>query len=774
MSTMQKGAIKVREVRSVGRPVPGVRRAQPLPATPPSQETASGSLLGEYLLTLKRHRLALLLFALGGSVLGVLLGAGSLPTYQTRTSLDIRPLNGDFMNIRSVAPTGEGTPADADTNLQTQIRLLQSDTLMGATIEHMMAQPHPAAIERGDWISQLRRGLHLGDPAPIPYREAVEDAAQQLKVKPLGLTRLVELSCSSWDARLSAAFCNNIVTTYEDQDLQVRSSEATKVSGWLTRQVGDIRSRVQETEAQLNTAVHGNGLALSQANTSVGEQRLQSLQNEVVKAQADRIAKEAAADEDRTAAVGTQPDAVENPAHRAYEVKLADLQSRIAELEPPLTEENPKIKQLRAQIKDAEAGLRATEATTQSVSNNQLAAARHREELLTLTYNAQLASVSSDLQQSAKVSLLRSELESEQQLYQTLLQRAREAGFASAMQASTIRVVDPAVVPLLPFSPKRKTAAGVGLLLGAIFGVVFAFYRERTENVFRMPGEVFRMLDVQELGVIPAGITQSRVIGGSPSMSLMRTDGTDAPGGSPLAMAHWDEKFSIAAEAYSNATFSILQAEAGNASKAYAVSSPKVGEGKTTITSNLGVALSKAKLRVALIDGDMRRPSLSKAFGIRGSVGLRDFLRGRLAPSEVMNAGMLRETAFPNLYLLPAGEGDEDTVELLNSQRLPELLAELSKQFDVVLIDTPPALHMVDTRIMARECDGVILVVRAGSTTLDEAADARDLFDRDGVHLIGTILNDFDPHAQGHGKYYKAYEQYHNSDKSSGKAVNAA
>ena len=773
MSTLQKGAIKVREVRAVGRPVRGSRRAQPLAPAPVAD--TGGSLLEEYLLTLKRHRVALLLFALGGAVLGVLLGAGSLPTYQTRTSLDIRPLNSDFMNIRSVATTGEGTPADADTNLQTQIRLLQSDTLIKATTEHMLARPHPASLARQDWISQLRRSLHLGAVSPIPYREAVEDAGQQLKVKPLGLTRLVELSCSSWSAQLSADFCNSVVTTYEDQDLQVRSSEATKVSGWLTRQVADIRNRVQQTEAQLDAAVGGNGLALSQANTSVGEQRLQALQNEVVKAQADRIAKEASADEEKSASPGTQPDAIENPAHRAYEVKVADLQSRIAELEPPLTEENPKIKQLRAQIREAQAGLANTEATTLSVSNNQLAAARHREELLTLTYNAQLAHVSADLQQSAKVSLLRSELESEQQLYQTLLQRAREAGFASAMQASTIRVVDPAVVPVMPFSPKRKTAAAVGVLLGAVLGIVFAFFRERTENVFRMPGEVMRMLDVQELGVIPASALQSRVIGSSTSLNLMRTGGGEpvAPA-SPLAMAHWDEKFSIAAEAYSNATFSILQTEAGRSSRAYAVSSPKVGEGKTTITSNLGVALSKAKLKVALIDGDMRRPSLSKAFAIRSSVGLRAFLRGRLNAADVLKAGLLQETAFANLFVLPAGEGDEDTVELLNSQRLPELLSELTKQFDIVLIDTPPALHMVDTRIMARECDGLILVVRAGSTTLDEAANARDLFDRDGVHLIGTILNDFNPYAQGQAKYYKAYEQYGNRDGNSGKAVNAA
>ena len=768
---MSNGAIKVREVQALGRPARGVRRSQPVAAAAPE----GGSLLQEYLLTLKRHRGALAIFALSGALLGLLIGAGSLPTYETRTSLDIRSLNGDFMNMRSVAPTGDNTPAEADTNLQTQIKLLQSDTLLAMTVDRMMDEPHPTSLDREDWISRLRRGVHLGNPEPIPYRAALEDASKHLKVKPLGLTRLVELTCESWNPQLSAGFCNHLVTTYEDEDLQVRSSEATKVSGWLTHQVADIRQRVQQTQAQLQAAVGGNGLALSQANTSVGEERLRDLQQEMVKAQADRIAKEAQSDEDRSAAPGTQPDALDNPAHRAYELKLADLRGKLAELEPTLTEENPKIKQLRSQIHDAEAGLTASENTSVARSKNDLGAARHREELLTLTYNAQLASVSADLQQSAKVSLLRSELDSEQQLYQTLLQRAREAGFASAMQASTIRVIDPAQMPNAPFSPKRKTAACVGLLLGAIFGTVFAFYRERTENVFRMPGEVTRMLDVHELGVIPAGEMQARVISQTGALNLMRGTGEDGlPAQSPLAMAHWDEKFSLAAEAYSNATFSILQSEAGRSSKAYVVSSPKVGEGKTTVTSNLGVALSKAKLRVVLVDGDLRRPSLHKAFSISNSTGLRDYLRGRLDPAAVVRSGLLRETVFPNLAVMPAGVGDEDSVELLNSQRMPDLLAALAKDFDVVLIDTPPALHMVDTRIMARECDGVILVVRAGITTLDEAANARDLFDRDGVHLVGTILNDFNPHTQGHGKYYKAYEQYQNRNGGSGKAVTAA
>ncbi len=779
MADVTKGAIRVRDVRAaVGRPQGKARRSQP---AAPAPVEGGGTLLEEYLRTLNRHRLLLLLFAGTGVLLALLTGFWTLPVYATRTSLDIRALNTDFMNMRSVAPTGDNAPAEADTNLQTQIKLLQSDTLVNQTMDRMLAQPHPETIDREDLFSRVRRALHVGHPAPILYRDALGEAAQHFKVKPLGLTRLVEISCEAWNAKLAADFCNSLISTYQQQDLQVRSQEATEVSGWLTRQVADIRQRVQQTQDELEKAVGNNGLRLSQANTSIGEQRLQALQGEVVKAQSDRIAKEAAADEDRNAASapGTLAEVQQDPAHRAYEIRQAELRSQLAALTPTLTANNPKVIALQQQIHEAEAGLQSTANNSVARDHNDLQAARHREQLLTLTYNAELATVSSDLQQSAKVSLLRSEMDSEQQLYQTLLQRAREAGFASAMQAATIRVIDPAQVPRMPASPRRSMEFLVGLLLGLAAGMVTAFYRERTQNVFRLPGELTRMLDIQELGVIPAGLTQGRSFATPAPGGLLRMDasqGMFAPGPA-LDMTRWDEKFSLAAEAYSNATFSILQAGAGRSSRTYAVSSPKVGEGKTTITSNLGVALSKAKLRVLLIDGDLRRPSLHKAFGLTRGPGMREALRNRpVGVGELVKAGLLRETAFPNLSVITAGSGDEDSVELLHSERLPKLLHELSENFDIVLVDTPPALHMVDTRMIARACDGVILVVRASVTTLDEAAKARDQFDSDGVHLVGTILNDFDPQRQGYNGYYKAYEQYQKPDGGKGpeKAVTAA
>ena len=738
-------------------------------------EAETMGLLQEYFQTVRRYKWSLLTFGLAGLVLSVLFGLTTLPVYQARTSLEFRQLNGDFLNMHSVNQLNSDAGPEGDTNLQTQMRLLDSDTSLQDTVVRIDQMEHPASVERNDLLSRLERAFHLGHPQAIPYSVALAEAARGVKVKPLGVTRLVEITCDAWSPELAARFCNELSTTYQENDLQARSSEAAKTSAWLTKQVADVKQRAEETQDKLNSAVGGDGLALN-PNNNVGESRLRALQDELVKAQADRISKEAEAGMDRTAAPGTTPEVQDSPAHRAYENQLSDLRAQLAKLSPSLTDENPKIKTLKVQIRAAEDGMREADTNSLTRQNNELSSARHRESLLNVTYSAELAKVSSDLQRAAKVSLLRSELDSEQQLYQTLLQRAKEAGFASAMQAATIRVVDPAKVPDLPFSPQRKIAAGVGIFIGALFGTAFAFYRERTLNVFRKPGDVQRYLHVHELGTIPAlrefatpnklGPITLSAVSTSPRALLPGTTDT-----TPLA--HWKDEFSLAAEAYRNTTLSILISEAKKGPRTYVVASPNAGEGKTTVTSNLGVALSKSKMRVVLVDGDLRKPNLHNAFAMENKVGLRNILRGEFDLKTTPLSSFAHQTELPNVSVIPAGEGDEELMELLHSSSLPLLLDRLSANFDMILIDSPPTLHMADTRILAREADGVILVFRASTTTLDAAAMARDLFDRDGIPLVGTILNDFNPQREGWTSYYKDYYRYQRKG-TSGKAATAA
>ncbi len=763
------------------------RQASPLPAPldpaifdpapiEPFRGERRSNLLLDYVRTLVRFRWIIVLCAAAGILASLLLNLSTLPVYRARTSLDIQNLNGDFMNMHTLSPTG-GAESSSESYVQTQIKLLQSDTLLDRTVSRLESEQHPAYIERDDLVSGLKRTLHISRTEPLAYQALIDDAARQVKVKPLGVTRLVEITCDSWNAAFSAKFCNTLTQEFKDEDLEVRSAEAQKTSDWLTRQVADVRLKAEESQKKLEAATGGNGLVLSQESNSVGEDRLRQMQAELVRAQADRMEKEAQAGVAGSASPTSLPSVLDNPAYRQLQTQLADLQNRVAEIVPPLTEENPRVIHLRSQIKEVETEMAVERRTSTSRMGNEFASARHREALLKAAYDAQVQSVSSELGQASKVNLLRREVDSEQQLYQTLLSRAKEAGFASAMQATTIRIVDTARAPRVPVSPRRVPAAGVGLLLGSAFGLGFALFKERSSEVFRLPGEAPRFLNVQELGVIPTADTGQRktVISSiHAARALLRDPDTELPDPheNALSIARWQDHFSIVAEAYRNTTFSILLSEAATRrARIYVVSSPNAGEGKTTVTSNLGVALSQSKRRVLLVDGDLRKPGLHRALHMANELGLRNILRGEIDLEKTPVTDFCRPTSVRNLSLLSSGTGSEEVVELLHSPLVGDLLARLSREFDMILVDTPPMLHMADARIFARQADGAILVLRAASTGREQAEDARNLFEHDRVRLIGTILNRFDPSAEGRSGYYSSYYRYKHQIEANEKAM---
>jgi succinoglycan biosynthesis transport protein ExoP len=739
-----------------------LRHSSPRQDFTPALQPERGGLIEEYIRALRRHRGMIALCVAAGLVLSLLIGLNTMPVFRTRTLLDIRTINADFTQLRSAAPTeGGGTSADSDINLQTQIKLLQSDTLIEAVSQHFLDEPHPAFVQKNDLLSRMLRTLHMGGQETIPYTLLVSDTAQNAKVKALGLTRLVEVTCDSWDPQFAARFCNTLTSTFEQRDQQSRATEAQRTSEWLTRQAGDIRQRAEESQKKLEAAVGGNGLMLSQTSTTAGEDRLRELQEELVKAQADRMQKEAQVSIAHSSSPEMNPNVQDDATHRSYELKLEDLRGQIAKLVPPLTEDNPKVIHLRAEIREVEAGLEKSQQNTSGRQDNELSAAQHREQLLKYTYNAQVGSVSSDLQKAAQVSLIKREVESEQQLYQTLLQRAKEAGFASAMQAATIRIIDPAKIPTIPFSPRRKATGAGGLALGLILGIFLALYRDRHHQTFRLPGDAERFLNLAELGTIPVAKRLNTLSGRTLSLTI----NTDPPirlaaQSEAIGQSRWDDDYSIMAEAYRSVTFSMLLSEARRGIRSYVITSPNSGEGKTTITTNLGIALSKSKLRVVLIDGDLRRPRMHQVFGIENTFGLRNILRGEMNLEAVPEEMLTHRTTLPNLSIIPAGESVGDVQELLHAPSFGILIKRLTRLFDVVLIDTPPMLHMADARIMASNSDGVILVFRAGLTTREDAVTARNLFDRDGVKLAGSILNGFDPLAEGKKNYYESYYRY--------------
>jgi capsular exopolysaccharide synthesis family protein len=164
--------------------------------------------------------------------------------------------------------------------------------------------------------------------------------------------------------------------------------------------------------------------------------------------------------------------------------------------------------------------------------------------------------------------------------------------------------------------------------------------------------------------------------------------------------------------------------------------------------------------KVLLIDGDLRKPRLHKVFGVANSWGLSDVLWAETPIETVPISHLVGETEVSGLSLLPAGSCGGTPANLFYSPRMSRLLRRLRKEFEMIMIDAPPMIHLADARVLGRLADGVILVIRAGQTTTESALFASQRFAEDGTRVIGTVLNSWDPTANRHYGYgsYASYQ----------------
>src|SRR5204862_459355 len=218
------------------------------------------------------------------------------------------------------------------------------------------------------------------------------------------------------------------------------------------------------------------------------------------------------------------------------------------------------------------------------------------------------------------------------------------------------------------------------------------------------------------------------------------------------------EKPSLISESFRSTLLSIQLAKpAGADAQVLVVASAEPLEGKSTVASNLGIAIAETGKQVLLIDADLRKPKVHDVFGVVNDRGLSTFLsaRGSAGFHE-----LIQDTKVPRLFILTSGPGSGKATSLLQGPRMPELLRRLRIEFETILIDTPPMLQLPDARLLGRMADQVILVVRSGKTSRDAAMAARQRFAEDGTRVLGTILNHWDPKSSPNGFYNTSYKNF--------------
>jgi capsular exopolysaccharide synthesis family protein len=690
---------------------------------------------------------------------GLLLTLPQTPMYQAKACLEVLPLNENFLNMRDVNPTASEPSYTPEYEIQTQVNVLQSYS----TLERVVARIHISdrSLPAEARLSDLKTALRTTPTVENKKELALAAAQRNLRVRARPNTRLVEIRYNSSDPAYAADFANALAAEIIERNLQTRWESAQHTSDWLTRQMLDLKKKLEASEERVQGYARAVGLTFMGEKDNLAEQKLRQVQDELGRAQTDRISKQSSYELAMSASIEALPEVLDDPGLKEYQAKLTELRRELAQLSSSFTGAFPRVKKVEAEITEIQSARDAARMNILARIRNEYDAAQRRERLLAADYEKQLKLVSSQSAAVSRYNILKGEADTERQLYESMLQRVKEAGLASALRASNIHVIDAAQVPKAPYKPNAVLNTALGLLSGAVFGFGYVVVRTRSDRRIREPGDTPVYLETSELGVIPSARSDRYV--GTKRMPKLVSLSTECQSGASVPnhpeLRFWSREPSALAESFRSILTSLLfSGHNGDRPRVIVLSSPNPAEGKTLVVSNLAIALARVRMRVLVIDGDLRKPRMHDIFGIDNNYGLSDALID--GSQEPVNVNV-RETSVPGLLLLTSGTSAD--TNLLYSGRLPGLMAELRRAFDMILIDTPPMLYMPDARVLARYADAVVLVVRSRQTTKDSALLARQRFAEDGTTILGTVLNDWNPNssdAYGYEKYNDHYRHY--------------
>lgn len=583
-----------------------------------------------------------------------------------------------------------------------------------------------------------------------PYVDAL---AANLVIEPVPETRALVLSFTHTDPNLAAEVANGAAKNFIAQNFESKTERFTKNSEWLDSTTRKLQAKVEQAEEALAKHSQENNIFTTDPKDTFATDKLARLQDQVMRAETDRILKQSLYEEVKRGRAAQLPEAFADAKAGALEVKLNELATQAAELDVKFGPDNPRVRQVRQQM----AAIEQQIGKSRSVLEEKLKAdyervVREEQSLRAALERAKSEAVRQN-QANIQFNILKQDVDTAKSLYTEFLQKTSQAEVLKAEQHNNVKLIEPAQVPGWPVGPQRLRAIITALFLSLVAGVGVALFLDYLDNTIKTVEDVARYAQLPALSVIPAI--------SSPASRMLRA-GKDAPrsingnGHKKLKAAQLValETRSSAAEAYRVLRTSVLLSAAGNPPKTILVTSGQPGEGKTTTVINTAISLAQLGATVLIIDCDLRRPSVHNIFGIDQTRGLSTYLSRSIELER-----LIHKLPIPNLYLLPCGPIPPNPAELISSDRMKRMLQQLGERYDHILIDSPPLMNVTDPVILSTMVDGVMLVVHGGKSSRDMVRRAKHELAGVGAKMFGVVLNNVDLRREGYDDYY--YYRYY-------------
>lgn len=522
----------------------------------------------------------------------------------------------------------------------------------------------------------------------------------------------------------------------------------------MEKQLDEVRAKMESSSQRLSQLEKELNVVNPEEKTSIQTARLLQLNTAYTAAQGDRVQKQAAYDATKTGQLEALQVSGQGESLRKLHERLNEASEKFAQMKTHFGSNHPEYRRAAAQQREVE---RQFDEMRQNI--RQRVEVEYRESLdREKRLEAEVAQAKVEMDRinarSGEYQKVKREAETDKTLYEELVRKIRESNINAGFQNNTVRVADRGRPGWKPVFPKIPLNAALAFVFSLLVAVGAAILSDTLDSTVRDPEQAARMLNTHVIGTLPAvrdikQLTIPVMLGTGPNGAMQMYKGRSQ-----------DRQISTYEEAVRTLRSSVLLTDFDRRIRTLLFTSATAGEGKSTTASHLAFVHAEQKKRTLLVDCDLRRPSQHKIFGVPSNLGLSNVLNGEIGWRQAL----IRLETNPNLDILTAGPPSRRAADLVGPM-IQGLVEEMSKDYDLIVLDGPPLLGFAESLQMASSADGVIVVTRAGETSRKAVGAAMNTLARLRANAVGLVLNQVKKHHSDHyyyygyyGKYYKRYQ----------------
>jgi capsular exopolysaccharide synthesis family protein len=655
------------------------------------------------------------------------------PIFEAQVLLRIEPANSNILSGLQEL----GNRYDRFRFYETHYQMLNRRSLAKEVVTRMeLDKPILAAMERRDQTPGLKTRLIEGIRSMLGTRtlmqpeidleiEAFEAATNWVIgstfVRPGEMSELVRLVFTGTDPQMATNVVNELAKVYVEENIETRSAAYQYASEFLDKELKESQKRLEAYEQEMREYSGGRDeIALTQRQ-EMAEARLLELQTSLAASERQVLQLKAEIDlarENPSVSPGIQNSRLIE--ELSVEVNRTKLERDILARE--YGKENPDLKRLERRLEGLSAQYVEGVATVLDVMTTNYNVAQENYRTLKEAFDKQALDVNKLEDSLLQYRIMAQQTESERDTYQRLLDRSKEINIQKGLAVNNVQIVEPAVRPNFPAYPRIGRSLILGAIAAMVLGLGMVFFVEYMDRSIKSPEQLETFVGLPCLAVVPS-IAQ-------------RSLKTEAGESVPQALATAKLPNSPIAETFRYLRTSVVYSMAGRVPQVLIVSSSLPSEGKTTVSINLSSAFAQRGARVLVIDGDLKRPSCHKVFGLDRRVGLSAVLTGQASINDA-----IVPTEIEGMDFMPAGPITPNPADLLDSAMMRETMEKLRSEYDHIIIDSAPLAGMADSYIQASFADGVILVVEQSRTPRDLVRKIRLKLASVNAQVLGAVLN---------------------------------